>query len=44
MPQSIREQILQALMTILAPIARAQGATLLRAPVHGVPLSLITRL
>lgn len=37
MPQSIREQILQALMATLAPIATAQGATLLRSPVHGVP-------
>jgi len=37
MPQSIREQILQALMTTLAPVAAAQGATLLRSPVHGVP-------
>lgn len=37
MPQSIREQILQALMTTLAPVALAQGATLLRSPVHGVP-------
>ena len=37
MPQSIREQILQALMTTLAPVATAQGATLLRSPVHGVP-------
>lgn len=37
MPQSIREQILQALMTALAPVAAAQGATLLRSPVHGVP-------
>jgi len=37
MPQSIREQILQALLTILAPVAAAQGATLLRSPVHGVP-------
>ena len=37
MSQSIREQILQALMTTLAPVATAQGATLLRSPVHGVP-------
>ena len=37
MPQSIREQILQALMTTLAPVATAQAATLLRSPVHGVP-------
>ena len=37
MSPSIREQILQALMATLAPVARAQGATLLRAPVHGVP-------
>ena len=37
MPQSIREQILQALMTTLAPVATAQGATLRRSPVHGVP-------
>jgi len=37
MPQSIREQILQALMATLAPVATAQGATLLRSPVHGVP-------
>ena len=37
MPPSIREQILQALMATLAPVAMAQGATLLRSPVHGVP-------
>jgi len=37
MPQSIREQILQALMATLAPVATAQGAALLRSPVHGVP-------
>jgi hypothetical protein len=37
MSQSIREQILQALLTTLAPVALAQGATLLRSPVHGVP-------
>ena len=37
MSPSIREQILQALMATLAPVAAAQGATLLRSPVHGVP-------
>jgi hypothetical protein len=37
MPQSIREQILQALMATLAPVATAQGATLQRSPVHSVP-------
>lgn len=37
MSQSIREQILQALITTLAPVAATQGATLLRSPVHGVP-------
>lgn len=37
MPQSIREQILQTVMATLAPVATAQGATLLRSPVHGVP-------
>ena len=37
MPLSIREQILQALMATLAPVAAAQSATLLRSPVLGVP-------
>lgn len=37
MPNSIREQILQAAMGLLTPIAAAQGATLLRSPTTGVP-------
>lgn len=36
MPQSIREQILQALVTQLQPVATACGAQLLRSPTSGV--------
>lgn len=36
MAASIREQILQALMGLLTPVASAQGATLARSPVIGV--------
>lgn len=37
MPNSIREQILQAVTGTLAPVAAAQGARLLRSPTTGVP-------
>ena len=36
MAHSIREQLLQSLVSRLAPIAMAQGAGLLRSPVHPV--------
>lgn len=36
MAHSIREQLLQTLMTLLAPIAAAEGATLLRSPVQAI--------
>ena len=37
MPNSIREQILQAITGTLAPVAVAQGAQLLRSPTTAVP-------
>ena len=37
MNNSLREQILQAVMAALAPVAAAQNATLLRSPPTGVP-------
>lgn len=36
MPQSLRERILQALVSRLAPIALTHGATLIRSPPTGV--------
>ena len=36
MPNSIREQILQAVISRLAPIAAAEGAQLLRSPPAGI--------
>ncbi len=33
---SIREQMLQRMLALLAPVAAAQGAALLRSPVHAV--------
>lgn len=35
-PNSIREQLLQAVITTLAPIATAMGATLFRSPVNAI--------
>jgi hypothetical protein len=37
MPNSIREQILQAVMGLLLPVAAAEGALLLRSPTTGIP-------
>lgn len=37
MPNSIREQILQAVTELLLPVATAEGAHLLRSPTTGVP-------
>ncbi len=37
MPNSIREQILQAVTGLLLPVAAAEGALLLRSPTTGVP-------
>lgn len=36
MPNSIREQILQAVTGLLAPVAAAEGALLLRSPTTGI--------
>ncbi len=37
MSNSIREQLLQAVMRLLLPVADAEGAVVLRSPVSGVP-------
>lgn len=37
MSNSIREQLLQAVMSLLAPIAAAEGAVVLRSPANGLP-------
>ncbi len=37
MSNSIREQMLQAEMSLLLPVAAAEGAVVLRSPVSGVP-------
>lgn len=37
MSNSIREQMLQAVMGLLLPVAAAEGAVVLRSPVSGVP-------
>ena len=37
MPNSIREQLLQAVTRLLLPVAAAEGAVVLRSPVSGVP-------
>lgn len=37
MPNSIREQLLQAVMRLLLPVVAAEGAVVLRSPVSGVP-------
>lgn len=37
MANSIREQLLQAVMSLLAPVAAAEGAVVLRSPANGLP-------
>lgn len=37
MPHSLREQILQAVIGVLAPVAAAQSAIILRSPTTGIP-------